>query len=245
MSKVKIKIISIGHLPIRLNLEKIKSHLSAAYEIVGDIENHVLRCNSDGYDWEFSDELVRAQLPLVFDADFMIVLVNVPLEANWYVRRVGNNQVVLTFHEIKEILINENIPLENVIYRLLYAYTLLFRRSSNRIPNFGEPTRFTHDETRGCLFDMNGIKANLVESCDSPIICDQCEEALIKEKVSNDLIKITKSEIKQIKKEFYYKVIDFIKRYPIWALLISSLFAVLLNVVASWIYDLLKKHLGF
>src|SRR5208283_5115351 len=50
-------------------------------------------------------------------------IVNVPIQDNWYSRRLGNNQVVFTFHQINEFLEHFNIPIENVIYRLLYAYT--------------------------------------------------------------------------------------------------------------------------
>ena len=170
MSKVRIKLVSIGHLPLDLQLQKIKRWESKTFEVVEEIDNYSLRCDSDGYGWEFSDIAVKGQLPCQFNADFLIAIVNVPIENNWYTRRLGDNQVVFTFYQIKEILEHHNIPLENVIYRLLYAYTLLFRRASNRIPNYDEAPGFTHDETRGCLFDMNGIKTDLVASCHNPQI---------------------------------------------------------------------------
>lgn len=235
MSKIKIKIVSIGHLPMHLSVKKIKAWKSSIFEIVGDIDNYSLRCDSDGDSWQFSDALVKAQLPEAFDADFMIAIVNVPIEANWYSRRLGNNQIVFTFYQIKEILAGDNIPLENAIYRVLYAYTFLFKRSGDKIPDFGEALGFTHDETRGCLFDMNGIKSDLVESCNNPIICDECQERLKKEKVSNDLIAKAQFEIKRIKKYLYYRVADFVKQQPLWALLVSSLFAVSLGVISSLI----------
>ena len=40
-------------------------------------------------------------------------------------RRLGDNQIVFTFNQIKDYLAWENIPLENAILRVLYAYTLL------------------------------------------------------------------------------------------------------------------------
>lgn len=173
-----------------------------------------------------------------------MAIVNVPIEENWYSRRLGNNQIVFTFHQIKEFLSEENIPLENVILRVLYAYTLLYRRAGNKIPGFGEAPSFTHDDTRGCLFDMNGIKSDLVESCDTPIICDECQERLRKERVSRETINAAKNEIKGIKKYLYFRAADFVKRHPVAALLMSSAFAVLLGIagslVASFIYDAIK-----
>lgn len=221
--------------------KKVMRWRSSLFEIVGDFENYALRCDSDGLDWQFSDELVKTQLPAKFDADFMIAIVNVPIEDNWYSRRLGDNKIVFTFHQIKDILEHYNVPLENVIYRVLYAYTLLYKRAGDKIPGFGEAPGFTHDETRGCLFDMNGIKTDLVASCDRPIICDECEERLKREQVSNHLISSAKNEINKIRKELYYRAVDFVKKHPLWALALSSLFAVALGVVSSFAYDAIRN----
>jgi hypothetical protein len=224
---------------------KIKSWKSSIFEVVGEVDSYALRCDSDSKGWVFSDDRVRTQMPAAPDADFTIAIVSVPIEHNWYARRLGDNQTVFTFHQIKDILSYSNIPLENVIYRILYAYTLLYRRSGNRIPNYGEAPGYTHDETRGCLFDMNGIKTDLVASCDHPIICSECLEKLRKEKVSNEVIQAAEKEINGISIETYYRMLHFIKRHPVVSLVLSSLFAIFLGVIASVIasftYEALKK----
>lgn len=245
MSKTKIKLVSIGHLPLDFQSKKVFRWKSSIFEISGEFENFALRCDSDGPDWEFSDELVKKQLPEKFDADFMIAIVNVPIQDNWYSRRLGNNQIVFTFHQIREILEHYNIPLENVIYRLLYAYTLLYKRAGDKIPDFAWAPGFTHDETRGCLFDMNGIKTDIVASCDKPIICDECEERLKREKVSNLLIQAAQNEIRGIRRDLYYRVLGFIKKHPIGALALSAVFALLIGIagslIASIVYDAMKS----
>lgn len=246
MNKVKIKLVSIGHLPLGFQSKKVENWESTTFEIVGEIDNFALRCDSDGYDWEFSDTLVKQQLPESSEADFMIAIVNVPIEDNWYSRRLGDNQVVFTFHQISQILEHYNIPLENVIYRLLYAYTLLYRRAGNKIPDFGEAPGFTHDETRGCLFDMNGIKTDLIVSCHNPKVCDECQERLKQERVSQSDINNTQKDIKRIKKDLYYRILDVIKKHPIWALVLSSIFALFLGVlgsiIGSYTYDYLTSE---
>lgn len=213
---------------------------------MGELDNFALRCDSDGPSWEFSDDLVKNQLPKKFDADFMIALVNVPIQDNWYSRRLGDNKIVFTFHEIREILEHYNIPIENVIYRLLYAYTLVYRSSEDQIPDFGGTPEFTHDETRGCIFDMNGIKVDLVASCDRPIICDECQERLRQKRVSNLLIEFTQKEIKGIRRDLYYRVLGFIRKHPIWSFVLSSIIAVVIgtigSVIASFLYDKIKGH---
>ncbi|MEF8711130.1 MAG: hypothetical protein V5B38_20725 [Candidatus Accumulibacter propinquus] len=244
MDKVKIKLVTIGHLPLHLNLSRVSSWKSEVFELQGDVDNFALRCDSDGYGWEFSDLLLKAQLPSHNGADFIVAIVNVPIEDNWYSRRLGDNQIVFTFSQIKEFLAAENIPLENAILRVLYAYTLLYRRAGNKIPSFGEAPTFTHDETRGCLFDMNGIKSDLIESCNKPVVCGECEERLRNERVSNQTIKAVQKEVRKIRKHLYYRAFDFVKAKPVIALAISSAFAILLGVtgslVASYIYDSIK-----
>jgi hypothetical protein len=246
MSKVRIKLVSIGHLPLEFQPKKIKNWSSKTFEVFEEIDNYSLRCDSDGFDWEFSDSAVKGQLPDQFDADFMIAIVNVPIKDNRYSRRLGNNQVVFTFYQIKDILEHYNIPLENVVYRLLYAYTLLFRRAGNKIPDFGEALGYTHDETRGCLFDMNGIKTDLVASCHNPQICDECQERLKQERVSKSDIDNTQSDIQRIKKDLYFRIIDHVKKHPIAALAISSIFALMLgvtcSVIGSYVFEYLKSR---
>lgn len=244
MSKLRIKLITLGHLPIDFDKEQIKKHKSDFFELVDNIDNISLSADSDGTHWEFSDGLLMNQIPSKFECDFLIVLTNVPLESNYYTRRIEENKVIFTFHETKDFLHLNNIPLENAVYRLLYGYSLIFKRSDNRIPEMSEVTDFAHDETRGCLFDMNGIKSEIIHSCSNPIICDDCSERLRREKVSNDFIEGIKKEIKQIKKKPFYQITDFIKLHPILSIIISSLAAIVLgaigSIIGTIIYECLK-----
>ena len=227
MDKTNITVVTIGHMPAEFNKDKITSWKSSVFEISSEIESYSLTKDSDGLDWEFTDESLEDVLPDTFQGDFLVALVNVPLELNWYTRRLNNNRLVFTFHEIKEILWHSNIPLENIVYRLLYAYTLLHRRSGNRIPMTGEHTNFAHDETRGCLFDMNGIKTDIVYSCHKPIICPNCVEKLKQEKVSNEVISKIQNEIAKIKKPLFYQIAEFVKKHPVWSLVISAISAII------------------
>lgn len=245
MSKTKITVATVGHMPADFNRQKIKEWESSVFEIVDGIESYSLTCDSDGYDWEFTDRALEEVLPNKFNGEFLIAIVNVPIEFNWYSRRLSANRVVFSFHEIKEILRFSNIPLENIIYRLLYAYTLLYKRSGNRIPETAEHTNFTHDETRGCLFDMNGIKTDVVYSCHNPIICSDCVERLRREKVSDETIAQCQNEIRRIRKAMFYRITDFIKKHPLWSLAISAVTAIILgaagSVLGSYVFEAIRK----
>lgn len=244
MSKTRITVAIVGHMPADFNRHKIKKWDSSVFEIVDGVESYSLTCDSDGLGWEFTDESLERVLPSKFNGEFLIAIVNVPIEHNWYSRRLSANRVVFSFHEIKEILRFSNIPLENVIYRLLYVYTLLYKRSGNRIPVNAENTSFTHDDSRGCLFDMNGIKTDVIYSCHNPVICPDCVERLRREKVSDETITQCKSEIRRIRKTLFYRIADFIKQHPLWSLVISAVTAIILgalgSVLGSYIYEAIK-----
>ncbi len=245
MQKVKIKVITIGHLPSTFNKKVIEKWRSKIFELSGDIENFMLSNNSDGYNWDYSDGNLKSELPKEYDGDILFAIVNVPVEDNFYVRRLDNNTVILTFHEIRNYLESRNIPLENAVLRVLYAATIIYNRFNKRIPSTNDNSSYTHDETRGCLFDMTGIKEEIVYSCHKPILCDHCLSEIRKDKVSNETIEAALEEIKGIKKKLFYRITEAVKNHPIIAIIISSLFAILLgvigSVIASYLYDMLKN----
>jgi hypothetical protein len=244
MSKIRITVVTIGHMPPEFNKGKIENWHSDIFEITGKIENYSLDSNSDGEYWEYSDVVMSRQIPRTFDGDFLIAIANVPLELNWYARRLSENRAVITFHEMKDILVDFNIPIENLVHRCLYAYSLVFKRNSNRMPTHSELTGFTHDETKGCLFDMTGIKTEIIYSCHKPKICAQCVEQIKSDRVSSETIDMVANEIQAIQKNLFYRITDFIKKKPVWTLVISAVSAIVLgaigSVIASFVYEILK-----
>jgi len=96
---------------------------------------------------------------------------------------------------------------------------------------------FTHDDTRGCLFDMNGNKTDVVFSLDSPKICDDCTNRIRNEKVPDNCTNQIKKEIRRIKKKPFYKIIEFVKNRPIFSIVISAIFGISLSLIATIIYE--------
>jgi len=235
VSKVKLKIVTVGHHPADIDLEKIKGWKSAIFEVTEGIENYVLRSDSDIRGWAYSDENISSQLPKRGKEDFLVSLVSVPLEDNYYTRRIHDNKVVFTFHEISNYLRQNNIPVENVVLRLLYAYSLVYKRNEGRIPETSGFTNFTHDETRGCIYDMNGLKENIVFSCVKPIICSECSERMVRQKVSQTLIDKATSELPRINKNSFYRIVDFVTSHPIITIIVSSAWAIILSFIGSLI----------
>lgn len=243
MRKVRIKLIILGQLPVDLDKLKLTNWKSDVFEIVGQIDNYTITNNADGLSWEFTDENIESQLPVNFEGDLLIAMTHVPLENNYYARRFTNNTICMTFYQMADMLTLSNIPIENLVYRLLYSYSLIYRRHGNRIPSRDEVTTFTHDETRGCLFDMNGIKSDIIYSTNKPIICDECVQRLTIERVPINTINKVKEEIKGIKKETYYRIADLVKKHPIWALIISTISALLIGTLGSLLSTILWESI--
>ena len=228
-------------MPVNFNRKRIEKWKSKIFQIDDEFENFTLPNDSDKEGWVFSDTNLKNIVPKDINSDFTIAITNVPLENNYYSRRIDNNLIIITFFQIKEILENKNIPLENIILRLIYGYCLVYLKYGNIIPKTLSTQNFTHDETRGCLFDMNGIKNEVVYSCNNPKICSQCIENLKNNRVSVDKIMVVQKEIRRIRKDLFYLILDVVKKHPIFSLLLSSFTAIILGAIGSIIASMLYE----
>lgn len=208
---ISVHLITMGHIPVDLDISTIKNWNSEVFH-VENISSIGLHANSDRYDHSYSDDLLSRQISNIRGGDFSFIIVNVPLEDNWYSRRIADNFVVFTLHEIKEILEHHDVPLENIVLRMLYCYSFLCLRNDKRLPSLSSGINFTHSEARGCIYDFNGIKSDIHHSCDNPIICDECTQNLRKDNVSEIIINHGKKEIKKIRRTLYYRIVRFMKK---------------------------------
>ncbi len=247
--KVKIKLAILGHLPHASDIDRIKKWKSSLFEIT-EVALYNINGDSDGLNWEYLDENIeRNQLPSRGDANVLLAVTNVPLQSSYYARRFSDNRICMTFNEMVSILSSDNIPQVNLILKVLYAISFVYRRYGNRIPQMHEDTNFSHDETRGCIFDMNGIKTDIVYSLNKPQLCNSCIHALTnneipKNRIDKILIEKVQKELRKINKGSYYDIVDWVKKYPYWAITISSLSAVLLGMIGSLLATLLYHPKG-
>lgn len=159
--KLKIKLVVLGYFPNVERIEGVKSWDSDLFEI-----NSIGYCNissrSDGYYWEYLDETVEKELPSTDGADILVAITNVPIQNGYFARRFSGNRICLSYAGMREILHYDNIPLENLLLRVLYSISLVYKTHGNRVPVMTENTSFTHDDTRGCIFDMDGNKTDIL-----------------------------------------------------------------------------------
>lgn len=233
MEPINIRISVLGQLPDDLDLKRVLRWQSSVFRLNSSVESFQLIEDASGPDWQYTDAQLSRYLDRPFDEHFHVILVTITLEQNWYVRRLSGNRLVFSFHEVAEILRFYNIPIHNLVLRVLYAATLIYRRFGGRIPEANESTNYAHDETRGCLFDMNGSKLDIVHSCHMPIVCEYCVAELKRVQVSNEMISKVQSEITRIRKPFFHRIADFVRRHPVWSIVISLVTAFAIGTLSS------------
>lgn len=244
--KLKIAVRILGHKAPDLDISSLVSWRSDLWELhEGKIDTFPLNGDCDLEHWGYSDEGLRKRAVAANEADFTIYILNVPLESNYYFRRISRNVGCVSLFEVAEVLRSHNIPVENLVLRMLYSSTMIQIRNGF-LPPISELATLAHHETKGCIFDMTGIKTDIVFSCDWPILCDSCRVGASQDRVSNETIETFSKEIKRIKKKLYYRIADWVKWQPILALLVSAFFALLLGIagslIASIIHDKMKKN---
>ncbi|WP_144277133.1 hypothetical protein [Chlorobium sp. KB01] len=206
----------------------------------GRIDTITLNGDSDLPSWGYSDRVLSGNAPVTSDAQMTLYILNVPLQDNYYFRRLADNVACMSFFEIADALRSCNIPLENAVLRLIYGCALMYTRK-RVFPSILELSSFAHHETKGCIFDMAGIKTDIIFSSNNPILCESCCVAASGDQVPNEFLATVKKEIQGIKKHLYYQIADVIKLHPLLALTLSSIFAIILGTIGSLVAAYISK----
>lgn len=241
--KLKIKIVLLGYLPKSLDFKTIENWKSDIFSIIS-VERIPIDFEADLPGWAFSDEVLSQKIPASPYSDIVFIIANIPLKHGWYSRKLSNNRVIYSLQPITNLLSDRHIPLKNAILRALYANSLIYLKIRH-IPISDSSTRYTHDEVRGCIFDMNGASIfDLAESCDRPTLCDQCCSTFFGGETGESKERMTriKNELSGITIGLFEKIFRFIQKYPVRAFVLSSLYAIALGVLTSFIYDLTKQN---
>jgi hypothetical protein len=236
---MKIQLIKIGQIRARINYAIIEKWRSDFFVIGGMSEVPQIRVDhfADGY--LFPNEKLKEVLTHDRDFDLTVGIIDQPIEGNYYMHRLDGHTAIISLHEIKDILRMDNIPAKNFLLRCIYEMVVFFHEGGGVVDD--RVYMIPHDETRGCLFDMNVFKSDIVFSTIRPTICSACESRLSSKTLPTNFIPLIKKEIKKLDKKLYYRLVDFTKNHPLISILITAVFAVILNLLANFIYDLLKS----
>jgi hypothetical protein len=239
--QMELDIVRLGQLKRQIDFDFIKQWKSEFFEIKSILEIHNIPNFEDMLGWQhLHDDLVRSAV--TYDKNrTTIVITEYSLEDNFYMRRIDKGLIIISFFEIGDILQSDNIPFENFIIKNIYEIVTL-ELAYPDLPNTrDEIPDIIHYEPRGCLFDMNGMKTDIIYSTRKLILCPQCTAFLHNRVLPQNFIKGLISEIKKIKKPFYYRISDLIKRHPLWAILIAITSQVFIGIVAGLLANYLFK----
>ena len=217
----KIRIIQYGNIPYKINYKKILSFKSSAFEIVGEVEKFNLPNIRNGYDYStYPDACWSKIVKIDPNVDFTLVITYCFLECNHYSRQINKRLTVFTLKPIVGFLTDACIPLENAILKMLYACALYY------------PTdEICHNETRGCLYDMNGHIPDLVISYSSPKLCVECENRLSHSGVSITTLKKVKKELNKLRKPFWGEIYVWARKHPFVMFIAGSVFSAVLDKI--------------
>lgn len=238
MNKTKITLISLGNTKFPVSFSDLEGWKSALFDIqhgaaVGQLPN------AEGDDWQYTDAQLKALVHPEHGADFAVGIINAPLEDNYYLRRISDKVAVLSLYEMADIVRYSEFSIEQYILRNVYELAVLFSANRKLIPT--DYTTWAHDEVRGCLFDMNSSKTDIIFSMHRPTLCPACTSRVLSKQVPATLIPALHKELPRIQKPLFARMTDWVKQHPLLALLITALSGIALNIIASVIFEKAKR----
>jgi len=236
---ITFTIITLGHIKHRINVDRIRSWPSKLFKISGISACTNIPDGKVGWQQFTDDDLDFVRLDT--NADITVAITEYALEENYYIRRITSGVVVLSLYEVADVLGRQNIPIEHFIIRNLYEIAMLFLLYGSLQPTRTGVPSIIHDETRSCLFDMNGLKCDVEYSTSKPSICSQCHAALSRSQLPNDTLRKLEKELKRIRKPLYHRIVGFVKQRPILSLWIAIVAGIILELVGNGLYDVLIR----
>lgn len=236
--------IQLGFLKRQINIEALKRWRSKLFTI--DTVNEIAHIPELGnsVEWQFlSDDMLKV-IQHDNDSDITVIVTEYRLQDNFYMRKV-DGMVVISLFEVADILHNHHIPIEHFIIKNIYEVVTLLHVYRDLPNTSDEVPDIIHDETRNCLFDMNGLKTDVKYVFQDRLsLCSQCQARLKEKLLPKGFLKELVHEIRRIRKSAFYKIYDFVKCHPIWSIVIAIIsqlvIGLLTGLLANYIFFVLK-----
>ena len=242
MQLIRVSLVTLGNLKYPVSIVELEGWNSEIITIRhGASVGHLP--DSDGHNWEYPDDQLLGVLSTETHTDFTLGVINASLEDNYYLRRLSDKVAVLSLYEMADIVRFSNFTVEQYILRNIYELSVLFAANGKLIPT--DYATWAHDETRGCLFDMNASKSDIVFSLHRPVLCPACRTRISAKQVPAKLLPTLDKELQRIQKTLYVRITEWIKRHPIFALVITAGSGIAINIIASVLFEKTKKVLSW
>lgn len=239
---INIKLIIIGHSDRVLNFDLIKKYKSKFFKFsdIERINNLPNPQKDDGYlDIVYTKEEIQSIMKDIEFDGLCIAIMNYGFDDNFYMHRLGANQVCISIFGLENILSEKRISIENFIIKNTYEVFIFYKILKNLTKN-NEVYTFIHNDTRGCLFDMNGDKRDIVYNTEQPIICDECKGKISQKSIPKNFLEDIQQELSKIDKPIIKKIENFISKYPLFSVLVTFLFSTVVNLFSNWLWEIIK-----
>lgn len=243
MKKFKIQICLLGYQHYLDKIERLQSYSSKLFEVTNCIEINQLPSCDLGFGWGYSDEciceLLKSRKVNNDEVDLCLCFINTPIEDNYFTRDLSSfdsKTVLCSFYQVGSIFSDKNIDIFNYIHGIVLNEIVQIA-TLQRV----DETHFQHDDTRNCLFDMCGEKHDITLKYSMPSLCPSCIAEIKLSAVDKDFIPLLNKEFKLFKKSPFYRIIDFVKKRPILSIVITFISTIIINILSSFFYELLKS----
>jgi hypothetical protein len=241
MKRIKISLILLGHSDNLFSVNKVKNWKSDLFEI-NCIQRIKTLPDSEINDSFLDQKYCREQIEGIVDcpeqSDIAFGIMGYRFIDNFYLHRIKDKCVVLSLYGINEILTRNLISIENFIIKNIYEIIAIKWMFGNISTD--EVYSIAHRDTRGCLFDFNGDRQDIIYNTEKPRLCDACKSSFNKKQIDENLITRLKNELLKINKPRIQRVEIFIKKFPLFSIFLSGIIAIILNLIANMLWELLK-----
>jgi hypothetical protein len=147
-------------------------------------------------------------------------------------------------YDVAPLLVQHGYSFDAFIYRNIYQLLVAFHASSGRLPPTTEK-KFAHTPTRGCLFDWNDNKQDILNSLDHPGICRVCVRRHLSSSPLAARSQRLLTELARIQRPAHVRVLEWLNRriaeHPWRSLGAALVGGVGLNLVASYLFEWMKS----
>lgn len=236
---INIKLIIVGHADRVVNFDLIKKYKSKFFKFsdIERINNLPNPQKDDGYlDIVYTKQEIQSIMNNIEFDGICLAIMNYGFDDNFYMHRVGANKVCISVYGLENILSKKTIAMENFIIKNAYEVFVFYKIGRDLTNNF----KLIHNDTRGCLFDMNGDKRDIVYNTEKPSICDECRGKISNKSIPKDFLDDIQKELFKIDKPFIKKIENFITKYPLFSVSITFISSILINIFSNWLWEIIK-----
>ncbi|CAA7626076.1 hypothetical protein [Magnetospirillum sp. UT-4] len=239
MRKLVVSIVPLGSLKHSVNMQGLEKWPSKLFTIRhGASVNHLP--DAAGNNWEYTKVQLNNIVRHDEQSDITLALINAKLEGNYYIRTLSRNIAVISLYEMADIVLSANLTIENFILRNTYELATIYEADGHSLDN---AYTWPHDDIRGCLYDMNANKYDIIFSMHRPSLCGNCRSKIQSMQVRSGFLPAIDAELRLIKKTLYFRINEWIKSHPLYALAIAAASATSINLIASVIFESVKRFI--